>query len=55
MNKFLFKMKRIKSKLFLDKMLFTYIKGHLYLIKGHLDDPEGQVWVESVTFEKGTF
>ena len=40
-------MKRIKSKLFLEKGLFDLTKGHLYIRKGHLDDPDGQVWVES--------
>ena len=40
-------MERIKSKLFLEKGLFASTKVHLYLTKKHLDNPEGQAWVES--------
>ena len=31
----------------LQKGLFTSIKGYFYLTKGHLDNPEGHVEVES--------
>ena len=34
------------NQVILGKGLFTSIKGHLCLIKGHLDNPEGQVEVE---------
>ena len=35
------------DQIILQKGLFTSIKGHLYLTKGHLDNPEGEVQVES--------
>ena len=31
----------------LQKGLFASVKGHLCLTKGHLENPEGQVQVES--------
>ena len=36
------------NQIALGKGLFTSIKGHLCLTKGHLDYPEGQVEVESI-------
>ena len=35
------------GQIVLQEGLFTSIEGHLYLTKGHLDNPEGQVEVES--------
>ena len=34
------------DQIVLQKVLFTSIKGHLCLTKGHLDNPERQVVVE---------
>ena len=34
------------NKLFLEKGIFGFVKGHLCLTKGHLDNLEGQVEVE---------
>ena len=39
-------MKRL-NQIFLQKGLFVATKEHLCLIKGHLDNPEGQMEVES--------
>ena len=35
------------DQIVLQKGLFASIKGHLCLAKGHLDNPKGQVGVES--------
>ena len=43
---YLSKMKEL-DQIVLQKGLFTSIKGHLCLTKGHLDNPKGQVEVES--------
>ena len=39
-------MKRIESNYSWKKGLFAYIKDHLCLTKGHLENPEGQAEVE---------
>ena len=46
MQNYLFKMKEL-DQIALQEGLLTSIKGHLCLTKGHLDNPEGQVKVES--------
>ena len=35
------------NQIVLQKGRFASVKGHLCLTKGHLDNPEGQVEVES--------
>ena len=44
---YLSKMKELDQIVF-QKELFASIKGHLCLTKEHLDNPEGQVEVESL-------
>ena len=44
------KMKEL-DQFFIQKGLFVSIKGRLCLTKGHLDNPEGQVEVESPLIE----
>ena len=48
MQNYLFKMKEL-DQIVLQEGLLASIKGHLCLTKGHLDNPEGQVKVESPT------
>ena len=45
LRNYLSKLKEL-NQIVLQKELFASIKGHLYLIKGYLDNPEGQVEVE---------
>ena len=46
LRNYISKMKRL-NQIFLQKGLFVATKEHLCLIKGHLDNPEGQMEVES--------
>ena len=45
LRNYLSKLKEL-NQIVLQKELFASIKGHLYLIKEYLDNPEGQVEVE---------
>ena len=46
LRNYISKMKRL-NQIFLQKGLFVSTKEHLCLITGHLDNPEGQMEVES--------
>ena len=40
------------NRIILEKGILASIKGHLFLTKGHLDNPEGPVDVESPLIER---